>query len=498
MRRFAFPSLLLSSMLAVATPACDGDNGNTNNPRPDTTTGTDTSTGNDTTTGTDTSTGNDTTTNPDVPVGDRDVKSLQAEAEAANPASVCDADQANKAFVNINPAVTVKGVVVTSPRFDAFKNTNDPTKNLHGYYVADASGGAWSGILVTVPASQNTEFAVGDTLDVSGQLLDYYCNTQISADSITKIGTGTPPAPLQVNAADAVSEALEGVVVSLQGVEVIRQKTSSSGTPIQAFEVKGQDETAFELAADFFRPLGVAVGGKYHVTGVMKFAFGARQLHPRNAGEVVFAAEVGTTTIVAIQSAAASTACTGIFAGLPAKLTATIASAKHFATGDLDGYYVTDGTSEPFSGLQVTVAKSANTNFAVGDVVEINGVHRERFCMTQFDATSITKTGDGGTVPAPVVLANDISQADFEKYEGMLVEFNNLTIGERHTHAQSSEYAKPFTTNATPMIDWTLLSGMNVIPPVGTQLSALRGFVRESFETRRVCPRTAEDMVTAN
>jgi hypothetical protein len=498
MRRLALSATLASS-LAVA--ACDSGS-STPAPAADTSTGAaDTSTG-----AADTSTGAADTASPGAsdatspggsdaaaPGAARTVASLQTEAEDPS-LGACDPATA---FRNVNPAVTVSGVVVTSPKFTAYKNAADATKNLDGYFVSDPAGGPWTGVLVTIPAADATAYAIGDTLEVTGQLVDYFCNTQITASAHKKLGAGAAPAPLVVSAAQAAEEALEGVVVTVQGLEAVAQKLSPSGSPVNAWTAKDAAGAQIEIGGDFMA-LRIDVGGTYNVTGVMKFAFGARQLVPRSTADIVKTSADAALTIKAIQGSDASVNCAGEFTGPTGTLTATVASAKYSVSAGLDGYFLTDGTNEPFSGIQVVVAKNANTNFVVGDVVSITGRHKEFFCMSQLQADTITKTGDGGTVPAAAALANDVSQADFEKYEGVLVAFANLTIGERHTSTQTNELAKPFTTNGTPMIDWSLLSGISDVPAVGTVLSSLVGFVRESYETRRVAPRTAADLVSAN
>lgn len=491
MRRLALSASLAAS-LAVATPGCDSETSTTPSGTSDTASGADTSTGggSDTSTGgggTDSSTGGGGTDT--TPGAARTVASLQAEAEDPS-LGACDPATA---FRNVNPAVTVSGVVVTSPKFTAYKNDADATKNLDGYYVADPAGGPWTGILVTIPSTENTNYAVGDTLDLSGQLVDYFCNTQISASAHSKVGTATPPAPLVVTAAQAADEALEGVVVTVQGVEVVAKPN--------VYSVKGADGTEFEVGIDFGREgffVRLDIGATYDLTGVMKFGFGKRQLMPMGPEGIVKTSTDPELTIKAIQGAQQSVACSGAYTGPTGRLTATVASAKYSVSAGLDGYFVTDGTNEPFSGIQVVVAKNANTAFVPGDIVQITGKHTEFYCMSQFSADAMTKSGDGGTLPEAAALANDVSQEDFEKYEGMLVAFTNITVGERFTSAQANEQAKPYTTNGTPMIDWSLLSGMGDVPAVGTVLTTLRGFVRESYETRRVAPRNTDDMVRAN
>lgn len=475
MRRLILTPLLLSSFAFSALPACDGDNGTT--PPADTSVGTDT-----TTPPTDTTTPNDQSTTPDVPAGDRDVKGLQAEAETV----ACDPQTA---FANINPSVTAPNLVVTSPRFLAYRNETDETKNLHGYYVADQGEtfAPWSGILVTVSVGANTEFAIGDVVTAQGQLVDYFCNTQISADSLVKTGTATPPAPLNVSAADATSEALEGTVVTIEGVEVVAKPN--------VYQVQGADGTQFEVGFDlggngFF--ISLDIGATYNLTGVMTYKFGKRQLMPMNAAGIVKTSTDPEASIVGVQSSAESTGCTthgfnGANVTIPG---AIVASARTDVSANLHGYYVTDGTGADYSGMFVTIGKSQNTDFAVGDVVTIAGRQQEWYCNTQFAASSMTKTGDGGTIPAPVMLEKTVTAADLEKVEGMLVELSGISVLESNPARDDLR-----ATDAGALhIDNSL--GVPV-PAIGATLTTLRGIVRYAFDAYRVVPRDATDLVVA-
>ncbi|MDP6946352.1 MAG: hypothetical protein QF464_19540, partial [Myxococcota bacterium] len=120
---------------------------------------------------------------------DGTIKSLQQTAEAAG----CDEDAQYP--VTVDESVTVNSAVVTSPRFEV-------SDNLDGYYVCDGDQAEWSGIMMTIPTSENSNFQPGDVLTLSGELEEAWCNTQlgIEAGGWELTGTADVPQPLAIAA----------------------------------------------------------------------------------------------------------------------------------------------------------------------------------------------------------------------------------------------------------------------------------------------------------
>lgn len=114
--------------------------------------------------------------------------------------------------------VALEGVVVTSA---VWGDDGEGT-----FFVQDAGGGAWSG--VAVYASDFTpSVAVGDVIDLSGEVQEYYSFTEISVSADTDIvvtGSATPTAdPLTEAAADW--EMWEGCLLELRGVEATSEQS---------------------------------------------------------------------------------------------------------------------------------------------------------------------------------------------------------------------------------------------------------------------------------
>lgn len=187
--------------------------------------------------------------------------------------ATCDADSG--AFVNLQDGVMVKGVVVTSPRYDA-------SGSLHGYFVSDLETGI--GILLVIAKSESTSFPVGAILDITGNALEYYCMTQIQATEVTQTGThaGTIPATtLTKGDFLTVLESYEGAYVTLESA-VVTDNAPEHG----AFLVWDTLEvgTLFHPAAS--KP---ATGTTLTtLRGVLRYAFGHYILEPTAASDLAW------------------------------------------------------------------------------------------------------------------------------------------------------------------------------------------------------------------
>ena len=158
---------------------------------------------------------------PDVPTATLDsVAGVQAFAEEVG----CD----SQGITLVAPSVSLQGVVVTSSRFDAF-TPDDPAKDgLDGYFVADAAGGDYSGLFVVISRSEATDYKPGDILNVTGDVEERYCFTQLMAATHEVTGTGDQPAATEVTAESLATEANESRIVTLKDVEVL-EKASWGG-----------------------------------------------------------------------------------------------------------------------------------------------------------------------------------------------------------------------------------------------------------------------------
>lgn len=94
--------------------------------------------------------------------------------------------------------VTVSGVVTG----DFQENDGDTRRNLQGFYIQDSPDGdpaSSDGIFIFDGTNPGVDVSVGDLVEVSGTVQEYFGETQISANSVTVTGSGSiTPVPLDL------------------------------------------------------------------------------------------------------------------------------------------------------------------------------------------------------------------------------------------------------------------------------------------------------------
>jgi len=196
--------------------------------------------------------------------------------------------------------------------------------------------------------------------------------------------------------------------------------------------------------------------------------------------------------IAAIQSSAASVSCdpdeiTDVQSGVTLS-NVVVMTEKITINANLVGYYVSDQTQEPNSGILVVLPKSHPDAYHYGERVDVTGDHVEFYCQTQLDADSVTRLG-AIAPPAPVAIAKNLTAAELERWEGVFVELSDVTVTGTDSFGQGQ-------TDAGVLIDFAAGEGIT-IPSAGTVLTALRGFVTYSYGSYRVSPRGDDDLVVA-
>ena len=111
---------------------------------------------------------------------------------------------------------------------------------------------------------------------------------------------------------------------------------------------------------------------------------------------------------------------------------------------NLQGFFLqdaADGDPDSSDGVFVFDGTTPGVDVKVGDVVEVSGTVNEYFGETQVQADSVRITGTGSVQPVPLTLPTATSVlngdgrsiADLERYEGMLVRFEQtLTLSLIH------------------------------------------------------------------
>lgn len=296
MRLARFGFLHLTMIAALATAAGCADTGGGGAAAADTTTGgIDTTTANDTTTG-----GNDGTTTDDTGGGGGaavTIEEMQKEMEKL------DCTAASNGFTNGPKGVTIKSVVLATPV--NFKI--DKAGKLDAAYVQTKGGGLWNGIYITgANGGALGKLKPGAVVDITGDVTDYYCATQISTKTITQVGDNVE-LPVAVTltlsqigsgATPADNEASEGVYVSIENVVVSdNEPKGTDGKPHGDFFVGKDDKdkavlitpgfstTFSKKGADELYRADFPIGKKFKsIRGVIKYDFGAYKLVPLGDG----------------------------------------------------------------------------------------------------------------------------------------------------------------------------------------------------------------------
>lgn len=433
--------------------------------------------------------------------------------------------------------VSVKGVVVTA--IDTFGNrTGD-------LFVQEPGGGAFSGIKVFgAPLEQVALLAVGDVVDISSAVKDEFALmddmtgrtvTELKPVEggtmvITKMSTGTVPAPATVDAValaamdratrEAEYEKWEGVLISLTNARQTRAISTFGSSP-------GPDSTEFRTTG-FARvqsaltelPAATSVLGTCYasITGVGDYFFNDL-LMPRSAADLVTG---GTgclplaTSVVAIQT---STVVPELVNLTNVFVTARddIGGNKGFWVADAlqgaasNGVYVYTGNT----GAATNPALPPDAALVIGARVSIVG------SVDEFDlgAMGAAPVGDTvtevvnpiisgimapGAAPTPATTATAGTLATIgaagEPWEGVLVRLSNVKV--TNNNAGSGKVELTDTSGMTVLADDESFAFSPQASPVvvGTCYSTFTGVmhVQINDDVRTINPRNAGDIVVAS
>ncbi len=127
--------------------------------------------------------------------------------------------------------------------------------------------------------------------------------------------------------------------------------------------------------------------------------------------------------------------------------------------GDLLGFYLQEEDSDVDNNSATSegifVYYNGNVDVMVGDKVQVSGLVKEYFSLTEIEAASVTVLSQGEPLPVPTELSLPISHSDaFEAVEGMLVTFPQaLVISEYYNFDRYGEIvlAQPLAGENRPM-----------------------------------------------
>lgn len=469
--------------------------------------------------------------------------------------TICDIQNpASPRHPENNSAVTVKGVVVTSPMVKGASASTAPD----AFWVAQpggcgADGKKWSGIYVFAK-NQTITVKPGDKVDLAGIYTEYYDESEIQASSVTVTGTEAVPEPAVVKPSDickqkdcstsnppgvkipcaggADAEAYEGVLVELDDVEVTSTAAPGSDCkPHGDFAVKAADSADQMFVSTLFRAsynYTPTVGQKFaKIAGIMEYSFEQFKVQPRGCDDLIGEGGASvctscpnpppTVTIAQIQNPAApghvEKSCAVKVENVV--VTTPVIASKHFyvsdpAGGEWSGVYVYNGTGLSTAGI------------APGKLVTIEGTIDEYYELTELKPTSITVTGDGAVPTPSLVTPDDVCTGGNrqENFEGCLVKLENVKItkdcvagndGKDHGDFAISSAANPgeeLVVSAQFKPAFSCFDTKNACPHDGSYqacatdqravdlvLSSITGVMDFSYGQARIQPRSDGDIV---
>ena len=196
----------------------------------------------------------------------------------------------------------------------------------------------------------------------------------------------------------------------------------------------------------------------------------------------------------------------GMAVGTAVNLSGVIVTAVDSFGGRTGGVYVQEVDGGPFSGVLVFLRGSEGAGLVPGDIVDVVGGVKDEFSfdedpgsLTEIAAPDggsivVTKTGTG-EVPAPelvdpIALAAD--DAESEKWEGVLVEFENVRVNTAPEGVSSSDPSLLEVAVTGPYAVQGALIDLDGIT-AGTCYSSIVG-IGDYFFTYKIQPRSADDL----
>ncbi len=358
--------------------------------------------------------------------------------------------------------VELKGKVVTAiDNFGARKGN---------FWIGEEGGGEFSGVLVFgAPVEQVALLAVGDKVDISGAEKTEFAlvsdtsgrtTTELQpvtggAMTVTKVGTGTVPAPhviptsvllgTDVAARDAEIEKWEGVLTRVENVAVVGGISQIGGAmpdpTFREFVINGALHIDSSLAAipsvnDGGGATDLVRAGDClaSVTGVGDYFFSYKIL-PRATADIV----TGGTGCPAPQNPTVENIQSG---AVPANTVVSLQNVYVTAIAfNKKNFWVSDSlTAAPNNGVYVfrgSAAAVLPAEIVVGAKVNVSGTTQEFAgsdggdTLTEISSNpSVTFVAapTGPTVPLTGVSVATLSTAPNEQYESVLVKLTNIRV----------------------------------------------------------------------
>jgi hypothetical protein len=284
-------------------------------------------------------------------------------------------------------------------------------------------------------------------------------------------------------AAGEGAEQWEHVLVEVEGVEVT-QEVEMFGE----FEVDGSlivtDFFVFTTGESLFPQMGQQIDS---ITGPLLYSFERYKLAPRSL-EDIEGYEPPPPEMVTIFDIREG----NVSQGKPIVVQDLVVTSPVVWAGN--GFYAQEMEGGVNSGIFVFVNNPDGLSVSPGDIVTVTGGYTEYFDNAQIavDSPSAIETTGSGMAPAPELVdaATLAGAEDGEPYEGVLVMVENVTVT-----ANDAGFGEFSVTGGLIVDDQFWAEEDWTIPDVDTSYTSITGLMNYSFETRKLEPRTTEDLV---
>ncbi len=151
-------------------------------------------------------------------------------------------------------------------------------------FIEERPGGAWHGILIYRGNNTEPPVQVGDSVEVTGEVSEYYNMTEIniSQGSLTVLASGlTPPGPTLLSTGEVSQEMYEGVFVRVENA-------TCTEMPNQYGEWYVDDGSGPIQIDDLGVPYTPQIGATYNIQGPVRFSYGEFEIDPRTEADIEY------------------------------------------------------------------------------------------------------------------------------------------------------------------------------------------------------------------
>jgi len=151
----------------------------------------------------------------------------------------------------------------------------------HGFFIEEKPAGAWKGIYVYMGYSWTPDISIGDSLEVTGKIQEYYNMTEFdTTTTYTLLGHTTPPLSMTVATGNAGQEEYESVLLFLNDAVC----TNDSLGYWEWLVNDGSGDFRIDNWGVNYRP---NLGDTFDITGIQVYDWGNFKLEPRDSSDIV-------------------------------------------------------------------------------------------------------------------------------------------------------------------------------------------------------------------